>query len=150
MKGLKKNQPTSRRTVKIGDDEFAIDKDGKVFKNGFGQIFTKSKLPYKEKGEKKTVDYKALYKYLYVDELTSSEAVRRVRLKESWRKKSKKERTEQMEAAVSKRRIGIIRSDGRRFESMQAAAKSIKRNKALISKAVKYGRRVRGYTFRKE
>lgn len=145
-KVIKNNQPIRRVVLDIGDDQFSIDEDREVFKNGYGQVFTKEHLTYSDRGVKKRIPFAELFEMLFIEEKEPKEAYRIMRLK-AMIPRSAHERKLRVMNAIKAKRVSVIRSDGSRADSMTKAAKKLGCTTAAISKSIKTGGKVRGYTF---
>jgi len=146
MRVAKKGLTVQRVVLSLGSDQFAIDADGEVFRNGYGQVFTKDYLAYTENGIKKRIPFREFFDMVFVENLEVSEALRRIRLR-SMIPTTKRERLERVQKAFRAKRMSVIRSDGRVADSMTKAAKKLGCTTAAISKSVKTGGKVKGYTF---
>ena len=147
MNVVKQNQTVQRKVITLGDDQFCIDNDGEVYRNGFGQVFANKRLHYQEGEKRRSVHFGTLFDNLFLQGITTTEAIRRSLIKASWDGvRLKKNR---LKAALAASSMRLRRNDGRIFKSMSQAAKELGCTTGAISLALKQDRPVKGYVFQK-
>lgn len=150
MKTLKRNKvPVSRRTVHIGDDRFAFDPDGKIYKNGYGLTPVGPYLYYYDKGKREKLPKDLLRTLMFMKDVTPEEAVRRARMSDTWSKTTKAGQRKRLKGInVSRQKKVYSITDRKRFKSITDASEFYGVNRSSLADAINKKRPIKGMSFK--
>jgi hypothetical protein len=139
-----------RKVINAGDDQFCVDADGKIYKNGYGLTPVGLFLYYKDGNERKKLLRDKLIALLFQGDLDEKEALRRTRIATGWHGVSKTRKAKRMADAnkVNKRAV-FCTTERRKFSTMKAAATYYGFSSPSLHQALEEKREIKGLYFKR-